>query len=174
MCASHCSLLWLEEQRLNLHLIRLLCRGSHSSCEKALEVSCRHWTVSMAWLRTPTLCWRLTRTADTPRIKFSGLQHSLIKLNNALIWFWWGKCDWWFPHAVHTTVKAIKADLTKCFGGLALCCSEVWVRRKDTSTSHWLGHVQHPSANGSYGQRCGHSHKLTQVLGALMFYFSPP
>lgn len=27
----------------------------------------------------------------------------------------------------------------------------------------WPG-LQHPSASGSYGQRCGHSHKLTQVL----------
>lgn len=31
ICASQCSLLWLMEPRLNLHLIRLLHRGWHSS-----------------------------------------------------------------------------------------------------------------------------------------------
>lgn len=47
----------------------------------------------------------------------------------------------------------------------------------------WPG-LQHPSASGSYGQRCGHSHKLTQVLFQLsqlhifkfllyIFFFSP-
>lgn len=46
----------------------------------------------------------------------------------------------------------------------------------------WPG-LQHPNANGSYGQRCGHSHKLTQVLFQLshitdlcyrLFFFFPP
>lgn len=50
MCASHGSLLWLGETRLNLYLIRLHHRGWHSSRVEALRsLPCLRW---MAWLET--------------------------------------------------------------------------------------------------------------------------
>lgn len=84
MWSSHCSLLWLGEPQLNLHLIRLLHGGWHRSWRKAWEVPGLLWTTQTTWPWTQGLGWCLTGTTPLDTTTHcTSLCHSYIQLNSA-------------------------------------------------------------------------------------------
>ncbi len=165
MCASHCSLLWLGEPRLNLYLIRPLHRGWHSSWWEGLR-STLPLLDSMDGL-APDTGSRLVSDWGTPSCHHHPL-HKLVSFINLI------KCCQNLvvktkeTHIMlYTRLWNCKAEMTESILE-ALHCAVVnksmgEEERHINLSLTWPG-LQHPNANGSYGHRCGHSHKLTQVL----------
>lgn len=174
MRASHRSLLWLGEPRLNLYLIRQLHRGRHSSWWEGLRSA---W---MAWLQTQGLGWcpackpHRRRLSSSPIFLFTTAQrkaskvlplclhfHALAQNEGLIIMFW-------LQPKRNDESLALYINETGGKGGSVLLCTMVTNSMGDKERQINLSltgpDIQHPSAKGSYGQQCDLSHKLTKVL----------